>query len=360
MLINQIDNVLQKDGEHCKAMEFQTVKTPKFYLTGTQLWVEMPVDIIRKVSEEQEECIKSLDDVRMQKQPKNTGVGKTSQPKAPNNIQSTSSAFQQIPQVTGEDHEASPILKERGWQEAITLAAEFQNSSRNPQQAKVVTVQQNVNGDTSSSAAAQSVTSKTQTGSYIEDRQNKRNQVLEQFIRVAKRKGEMTAAHENKIRESFRIRQEAEEKRLREEEKKRQMMLDKALAKKLKEDEEKQLRQVELEERERLWAQQALENKSRQQEKETQVTAEFKRLQNQLSEDLRQQMELNYQKKFQEMQQSTRRNQIEEIQKSFELSAGNPGKEAQETTTHPELLNCWRSRPQEERMHSNFVLYRLG
>ena len=102
----------------------------------------------------------------------------------------------------------------------ITLAAEFQNLSGNPQQAKVVIVQQNVIGDTSSSSSAQSVTSKTQTGSsYIEDRQNKRNQVLEQFIREEKRKGEMTAAHENEIRESFRIRQEAEEKRLREEEK---------------------------------------------------------------------------------------------------------------------------------------------
>ena len=54
----------------------------------------MPVDIIRKVSEKYEEWIKSLDDVRMQQQPKHTGVGKTSQPKAPNNIQSTSSAFQ--------------------------------------------------------------------------------------------------------------------------------------------------------------------------------------------------------------------------------------------------------------------------
>ena len=49
----------------------------------------------------------------------------------------------------------------------------------------------------------------------------------------------MTAVHKNKIRESFRIRQEAEEKRLREEERKRQMMLDKALVKKLQEDEEK-------------------------------------------------------------------------------------------------------------------------
>ena len=53
-------------------------------------------------------------------------------------------------------------------------------------------------------------------------------------------------------------------------------------------------------------------------------------------------MELNYQKRFQEMQKSTRRNQIEEIQKSFKLSARNTRKEAQETSTLPELLICWR------------------
>ena len=66
MLIDQIDSVLQKDDECHKAMGFQTIKTPRFYLTGTQLWVEMPVDIIRKASEEHKECMKSLDDVRMQ------------------------------------------------------------------------------------------------------------------------------------------------------------------------------------------------------------------------------------------------------------------------------------------------------
>ena len=66
MFIDQIDSVLQKDDECHKAMGFQTVKTPRFYLTGTQLWVEMPVDIIRKVSEEHEECMKSVNDVRIQ------------------------------------------------------------------------------------------------------------------------------------------------------------------------------------------------------------------------------------------------------------------------------------------------------
>ena len=53
----------------------------------------------------------------------------------------------------------------------ITLATKFQNPSGNTQQGKVVIVQQNINGDTSLSAAEQSVTSKAQTeGSYIEDR----------------------------------------------------------------------------------------------------------------------------------------------------------------------------------------------
>ena len=76
-----------------------------------------------------------------------------------------------------------------------------------------------------------SIPSRSQTGgNYIEDRQNRRNQVLEQFIREAKRKGQMTAVCENKIRESFRIKQEVEEQRLREEERQKQIELDKMLA----------------------------------------------------------------------------------------------------------------------------------
>ena len=53
-------------------------------------------------------------------------------------------------------------------------------------------------------------------------------------------------------------------------------------------------------------------------------------------------MELNYQKGFQEMQQNTRRNQIEDIQKSLQSSARNTRKETQETSTLPDLLICWR------------------
>ena len=85
----------------------------------------MPVDIIRKTSEEHKECIKSLDDVRIQKQPKHMGVGKSSKRKHQTKIPSVTSAFQRV---------LSLILKERGCQEAISMAAKFQNLSGNSQQ----------------------------------------------------------------------------------------------------------------------------------------------------------------------------------------------------------------------------------
>ena len=84
-----------------------------------------------------------------------------------------------------------------------------------------------------------SIPNRSQTGdNYIENRQNRTNQVLEQFIREAKRKGQMTAVYENKMRENFRIRQEAEEQRLREGGRQKQIELDKMLAMKLQQDEE--------------------------------------------------------------------------------------------------------------------------
>ena len=109
-----------------------------------------------------------------------------------------------------------------------------------------------------------SIPNRSQTGdSYIENRQNRKNQVLEQFIREAKRKGQMTAVYENKIRENFRIRQEAEEQRLREEERQKQIELDKILAMKLQQDEENHRRQqIELEEKERLHSQQMVEEEN--------------------------------------------------------------------------------------------------
>ena len=68
MLIDQIDSVLQKDDEHHKVLGFQTVKTLRFYPTDAQMWAEMPLDIIREASEEHKECMKSLDDVKIQSQ----------------------------------------------------------------------------------------------------------------------------------------------------------------------------------------------------------------------------------------------------------------------------------------------------
>ena len=99
--------------------------------------------------------------------------------------------------------------------------------------------------------------------SYIKGRQNRRNQVLEQFIREVKRKGQMTAAYENKLREDFKSRQEAKEQRLQEEERQKQIELDKMLAIKLQQDEENHHRhQVELEEEKRLQVQQKIEKEN--------------------------------------------------------------------------------------------------
>ena len=77
------------------------------------------------------------------------------------------------------------------------MAKKFKNPSRNPQQAKVVIVQQNTSGNVSST---QLTSNRIQAEiSHIQERQNSRNQVLEQFIREAKRKGEITTVYENKI-----------------------------------------------------------------------------------------------------------------------------------------------------------------
>ena len=113
-LIDQIDDILRRDDKHHIAMELQPIKMPRFYPSDTQLWVEKPVDIIRKAAEEHEECMKSLDDARMQKQPKHTGTGKTSRPKNPREIPSNASAFQKVQQVESEDHETSQILRGKG------------------------------------------------------------------------------------------------------------------------------------------------------------------------------------------------------------------------------------------------------
>ena len=70
MLVDQIDSDLKRDDECRQTRGFQAVKRPNFYPFHEELWAEMPVDIIRIASEEHEECMKSLDDVRAQRQTK--------------------------------------------------------------------------------------------------------------------------------------------------------------------------------------------------------------------------------------------------------------------------------------------------
>ena len=82
----------------------------------------MPVKIIKKAAEEHEECMMSIDDARSRQQIKHIGIGKTS--KGTNNIPSTTSAFQRVHPSTSKGCEASPVIKERGHQEAIKMAAE--------------------------------------------------------------------------------------------------------------------------------------------------------------------------------------------------------------------------------------------
>ena len=61
---------------------------------------------------------------------------------------------------------------------------------------------------------------------------------LEQFLREAKRQGKLTESMEAKMRDDFHQQQEAKEQRLVEEEHKRQLERDGALARKLQKEEE--------------------------------------------------------------------------------------------------------------------------
>ena len=153
-----------------------------------------------------------------------------------------------------------PVLKEKGHHKVIEMAAKFQNPSTKQQETKVVVVQQN--GWDNASTAMPTLHRSQTSDSYIKGRQNRRNQVLEQFIREAKRKGQMTAAYENKLREDFKSRQETKEQRL-QEERQKQIELHKMLAIKFQQDEENHCRcQVELEEEKRLQIQQKIEEEN--------------------------------------------------------------------------------------------------
>ena len=67
----------------------------------------------------------SIDDARSRQQIRHIGIRKTS--KGTNNIPSATSAFQRVHPSTSKGHEASPVIKERGHQEAIKMAAEVRD-----------------------------------------------------------------------------------------------------------------------------------------------------------------------------------------------------------------------------------------
>ena len=64
----------------------------------------------------------SIDDARSRQQIKHIGIRKTS--KGMNNIPSMTSAFQRVHPSMSEGCKVSPVIKERGFQEAIKMAAE--------------------------------------------------------------------------------------------------------------------------------------------------------------------------------------------------------------------------------------------
>ena len=105
-----------------------------------------------------------------------------------------------------------------------------------------------------------------------------------------------------------------------------------------------------------------VEEENWQKERENQTTVEFERLQNQLSDDLRRQVELKYQRRFQEIQLNTQRNPIEEAQKSFQPSLRDTRKEGHKVSAQSELLTCWKCDEvshMKKRVHNNLVLYKL-
>ena len=67
----------------------------------------------------------SIDDARSRQQIKHIGIGKTS--KGMNNIPSMTSAFQRVHPPMNEGREVSPVIKERGHQEAIKMTAEVRD-----------------------------------------------------------------------------------------------------------------------------------------------------------------------------------------------------------------------------------------
>ena len=145
---------------------------------------------------------KNIDDVRNRSQIKHISIGKM--PEKINKIPSVMSAFDRVMPSMRKGCEASPVLKEKGCQEAIAMAAKFQNPRRSEQN-NTVAIQEGTSS--SRSTMAQEVNNTKGGGNLIEERQQKRQRTISQR---SQKKGR-NDAHENKIREEFRRRQEGTE-----------------------------------------------------------------------------------------------------------------------------------------------------
>ena len=129
----------------------------------------MPVDIIRKAVEEHEECMKSIDDTKNRSQDKHIGIGKNSQriDKTP----SATSPFNRVTSSTSKGCETSPFLKEKGHQEAISMAAKFQNPKMSEQTNEMV-IQEDAN---SSGSVMTQERNNAETGRGLIEEGNKRD-----------------------------------------------------------------------------------------------------------------------------------------------------------------------------------------
>ena len=115
-------------------------------------------------------------------------------------------------------------------------------------------------------------------------------------------------------------------------------MLDEALAKKLQDIEEwKHKRQMGC-----VMDKTDTQERLRQVEKEKQLAEEFEKMQKQLSEDLKQQMERNYEQTIQEIYRRGRIKQTTETYRVLEPPQGNSRKKGYEAPAPTEQLLCWR------------------
>ena len=255
----------------------------------------------------------SIDDARSRQQIKHRGIGKTS--KRMNNIPSMTSVFQRIHPLMSEGREASLLIKERGHQEAIKMVAEVRDWNKGDQ----------CLNDGVPYTQRLSILSEMSSGcSLIEERKQKRKKVLEQFIRGVKRQGKLTESMEARMRDDFNRQQEAEEQRL-VEERKRQLERDEVLAWKLQKEEEMGLKQ----QKEQLV-------------EEREIIKEFDKIQKQLAEDLRQQLDSKYNQEMEKLYGNEREQLNEGIRGIVEPTTRAWRKEGQEAPTPREPLICWR------------------